>query len=183
MVWKGGMPLGLFKGERTFTVTPGPDGSVTFSMAELYSGLLEPLIGRTIPDLQPATGRVCRRSQEKSGEPGVESYRPQPAIDPRAGATARASKGSSLSERSLRPPRRMATSSRTAGCPQAPETGPRTPRRPTTARGLRSQSIVSVRRTRRSSGAQPEFPPLEEIQRAKHRRGTGFHPDSQIGQH
>jgi hypothetical protein len=54
MVWTGGMPLGLFKGERTFTLTAGSNGDVEFSMREVYSGLMAPLIGRSIPDLQPA---------------------------------------------------------------------------------------------------------------------------------
>lgn len=53
MVWSGGMPLGLFKGERTYTLTPTA-GSVQFVMREIYSGPLAPLIGRSIPDLQPA---------------------------------------------------------------------------------------------------------------------------------
>ena len=54
MVWTGGMPLGLFTGTRTFTLTPQPDGSVAFAMREEFSGLLAPLITRSIPDLQPA---------------------------------------------------------------------------------------------------------------------------------
>ena len=54
MVWSGGMPLGLFKGERTFTLSPQPDGQVEFSMREQFTGLLSPLIGRSIPDLQPS---------------------------------------------------------------------------------------------------------------------------------
>jgi hypothetical protein len=54
MVWTGGMPLGLFTGTRTFTLTPQPDGSVAFAMSEEFSGLLAPLITRSIPDLQPA---------------------------------------------------------------------------------------------------------------------------------
>ncbi len=54
MVWTGGMPLGLFKGERTFTLKPGSNGETEFSMCEAYSGLLAPLICRSIPDLQPA---------------------------------------------------------------------------------------------------------------------------------
>lgn len=53
MVWTGGMPLRLFKGERTYTLTP-KDGGVEFSMTEVFSGLLAPLITRSIPDLQPA---------------------------------------------------------------------------------------------------------------------------------
>ncbi len=54
MVWTGGMPLGLFKGERTFALTPGANGEVEFSMREEYTGLMAPLIVRSIPDLQPA---------------------------------------------------------------------------------------------------------------------------------
>jgi hypothetical protein len=54
MTWTGGMPLGLFKGERVFTLTPGANGQVEFSMREEYSGLMAPLIVRSIPDLQPA---------------------------------------------------------------------------------------------------------------------------------
>lgn len=51
MTWTGGMPLGLFKGVRTFTLTPGKDGSTNFELREEFSGLLLPLIGRTIPDM------------------------------------------------------------------------------------------------------------------------------------
>ena len=54
MVWSGGMPLGLFRGERTFTLSPQPEGWVRFVMREEYTGLLAGLIGRSIPDLQPA---------------------------------------------------------------------------------------------------------------------------------
>jgi hypothetical protein len=54
MVWTGGMPLGLFKGQRTFTLTPALNGDVEFSMREEYTGLMAPLICRSIPDLQPA---------------------------------------------------------------------------------------------------------------------------------
>jgi hypothetical protein len=51
MTWTGGMPLGLFKGERTFTLSPQNNGSVEFTVREVFSGLLLPLIGRSIPDL------------------------------------------------------------------------------------------------------------------------------------
>jgi hypothetical protein len=54
MLWTGGMPLGLFKGQRTFTLTPALNGDVEFSMREEYTGLMAPLICRSIPDLQPA---------------------------------------------------------------------------------------------------------------------------------
>lgn len=51
MTWTGGMPLGLFKGVRTFKLTPGDDGSIKFDLREEFSGPLLPLIGRSIPDM------------------------------------------------------------------------------------------------------------------------------------
>jgi hypothetical protein len=53
MVWTGGMPLGLFTGTRTFTLTPKPDRIVAFDMREEFDGLLASLITRSMPDLQP----------------------------------------------------------------------------------------------------------------------------------
>jgi hypothetical protein len=53
MTWSGGMPLGLFKGVRTFALTP-EDGATRFTMREEYSGPLLPLIWRSMPDLQPS---------------------------------------------------------------------------------------------------------------------------------
>ncbi|NEQ49690.1 MAG: SRPBCC domain-containing protein [Leptolyngbya sp. SIO3F4] len=50
----GGLPLGLFRGERTFTLTPQPDGRTEFHMCEVFKGPLEPLLGRMIPDLTPS---------------------------------------------------------------------------------------------------------------------------------
>jgi uncharacterized protein YndB with AHSA1/START domain len=60
MVWTGGMPLGLFKGVRTFALTDGGNGEVDFSMREEYTGPMAPLIGRSIPDLQPAFDEFAR---------------------------------------------------------------------------------------------------------------------------
>lgn len=50
MTWADGMPLGLFKGVRTYALTP-TDGGTVFTMEEVYSGLLEPLISKSIPDM------------------------------------------------------------------------------------------------------------------------------------
>ncbi len=66
MVWSSGMPLGLFKGERTFTLTPGADGSVEFAMREVFSGLLSPLIERSIPDLKPEFDRFADALKRKA---------------------------------------------------------------------------------------------------------------------
>ena len=53
LTFTGGMPLGLFKGVRTYTLTP--QGNATrFDMREEYTGPFLPLIWRTIPDLNPS---------------------------------------------------------------------------------------------------------------------------------
>lgn len=54
MVWRGGMPLGLFVGERVFELVPRAPNVVDVTMREQFTGLLAPLIGRTLPDMQPA---------------------------------------------------------------------------------------------------------------------------------
>jgi hypothetical protein len=53
MVWSGGMPLGLFKGVRTFTLARESAGT-RFTMREEYTGPMLPLIWRSMPDLQPS---------------------------------------------------------------------------------------------------------------------------------
>jgi hypothetical protein len=59
MAWTGGMPLGLFTGTRSYTLTPTSQGEVAFAMREEFSGLLAPLITRSIPDLQPVFDRFA----------------------------------------------------------------------------------------------------------------------------
>ncbi|MGZ5384419.1 MAG: SRPBCC family protein [Acidimicrobiia bacterium] len=51
MVWWDGMPLGLFRGTRRFDVARRGDGSSEFEMGEGYTGLMAPLITRSIPDM------------------------------------------------------------------------------------------------------------------------------------
>src|SRR5215475_12151669 len=51
MIWSSGLPLGLFKGERTFTLEPQSGGATQFSLQEVFSGLLLGLFGRSIPDM------------------------------------------------------------------------------------------------------------------------------------
>jgi len=54
MEWSGGMPLGLFRGVRTFSLTPAANGSTEFKVREGYTGPLLGMIWRTIPDLGPS---------------------------------------------------------------------------------------------------------------------------------
>lgn len=50
MVWSDGMPFGLFKGERTYTLAP-VRGGTDFTMTEVFSGLMSGLIVKSIPDM------------------------------------------------------------------------------------------------------------------------------------
>jgi len=50
MTWSDGMPLGLFRGVRTFELDER-DGATRFTMTETYSGILSGLISRSIPDM------------------------------------------------------------------------------------------------------------------------------------
>lgn len=59
MVWKSGMPLGLFSGERTFTLTATADGTA-FTVHESFRGVMLPLIRRSMPDLQPSFDKFAR---------------------------------------------------------------------------------------------------------------------------
>jgi hypothetical protein len=54
MTWTGGMPLGLFTGERSFTLSPQDDGATEFTLREVFSGPLLGLLGRSLPDLNTA---------------------------------------------------------------------------------------------------------------------------------
>jgi hypothetical protein len=53
------MPLGLFKGVRTYRVLPEGDRT-RFTMREEYTGPLLPLIWRSMPDLQPSFDKFAR---------------------------------------------------------------------------------------------------------------------------
>ena len=54
MRWTGGMPLGLFKGERTFMLVPQGERMTRFTIREEYSGPMVPMMWRSMPDLQPS---------------------------------------------------------------------------------------------------------------------------------
>jgi len=59
MVWTGGMPFGLFKGERTYLLSPR-GRSTEFSMTERFTGPMSPMIVSSIPDLNPAFQEFAR---------------------------------------------------------------------------------------------------------------------------
>jgi hypothetical protein len=53
MVWSDGMAP-MFKGVRTFKLVPQPDGSTHFTMEEVFSGIMLPLIKGSLPDFAPS---------------------------------------------------------------------------------------------------------------------------------
>jgi hypothetical protein len=53
MAWTGGMPLGLMKGVRTFSLAP-ENGTTRFTLREEFTGPMLPLIWRSMPDMQPS---------------------------------------------------------------------------------------------------------------------------------
>jgi hypothetical protein len=68
MTWSGGMPLGLFKGVRTFSLTPDGDGT-RFTMREEYTGPLLGLIWRSMPDLGPSFEQFARGVKARAEQP------------------------------------------------------------------------------------------------------------------
>ena len=58
MVWSDGMAP-MFKGERTFTLTPRADGVTDFRMVEVFAGLMLPMIKSSLPDFRPVFDRYA----------------------------------------------------------------------------------------------------------------------------
>jgi hypothetical protein len=69
MTWSGGMPLGLFKGVRTFTLTPAGDGTTRFDLREEYSGPLLPMMWRSMPDLGPSFAQFANGLKRRAEGP------------------------------------------------------------------------------------------------------------------
>lgn len=51
LVWSDGNAV--FRGVRTYTLTPHGGGSTAFSMEEVFTGFMLPLIGLSLPDFTP----------------------------------------------------------------------------------------------------------------------------------
>ena len=67
MVWSDGNFM--FRGVRTYTLTPKADGSTDFTMAEVFSGAMLPMIAGSLPDFGPEFEKYAadlKREAEKS---------------------------------------------------------------------------------------------------------------------
>jgi uncharacterized protein YndB with AHSA1/START domain len=68
MVWSDGAAP-MFKGVRTYTVVPRTDGTTDFAMEEVFTGLMLPMIARSLPDFGPAFERYAddlKRAAERA---------------------------------------------------------------------------------------------------------------------
>lgn len=65
----GGMPLGLFRGVRTYELAEQGNGSTEFRIREEYAGPLVGLIWRSMPDLGPSFDQFAQglKQQAESG--------------------------------------------------------------------------------------------------------------------
>lgn len=63
MVWSSGMPLGLFRGTRTFAVEPAGEGC-RFDMDEVFTGLFSGPITKSMPDLTPLFERFVEAAKQ-----------------------------------------------------------------------------------------------------------------------
>ena len=74
IVFRSGMPVGLFTGERTYTLQR--EGTATrFTMREQYTGPLAGMIFKSIPDLGPSFRQFTDGLKQQAESP-------QPAPDP-----------------------------------------------------------------------------------------------------
>lgn len=73
MTWADGFAP-MFKGVRVFELKPARDGSTTFVMEERFSGLMLPLVKRSLPDFGPVFARYAadlkRASESDASQSG-----------------------------------------------------------------------------------------------------------------
>ena len=72
MVWSDGMAP-MFRGVRTFEVKAHDDGTSEFTMVEVMSGLMLPMVRRSLPDFGPVFETYAadlKREAETSAKPG-----------------------------------------------------------------------------------------------------------------
>jgi uncharacterized protein YndB with AHSA1/START domain len=70
LVWSDGMPLGLFKGERTYLVQPR-EGVTHFEMTEAFTGLLAGVFTKAIPDLTESFNLFADSLKQAAEAPAI----------------------------------------------------------------------------------------------------------------
>jgi hypothetical protein len=74
MTWTGGLAP-IFQGVRTFALTPRSDGSTDFTMKESFSGLILPLVKRSLPDFGPVFERYANDLKQEAEHSRAERIR------------------------------------------------------------------------------------------------------------
>ena len=72
MTWTGGFSP-VFKGVRTFELRSDPDGATDFVMEERFSGLMLPLVKRSMPDFGPVFERYASDLKHEAERCGSNS--------------------------------------------------------------------------------------------------------------
>ena len=49
----------MFVGQRTYSLSPNEDGTTSFTMSEVFSGLMLPMIAGSLPDFVPIFERYA----------------------------------------------------------------------------------------------------------------------------
>ncbi|MDA9912855.1 SRPBCC domain-containing protein [Candidatus Nanopelagicales bacterium] len=68
MVWTGGAPLGLFRGERTYRVTTIDDTRCSFEMSEVFTGPMLKLVANKLPDLSDSFAKFAAALKQSAEE-------------------------------------------------------------------------------------------------------------------
>jgi hypothetical protein len=70
MTWTGGFAP-MFKGVRAFELTPRRDGATEFAMAERFSGVMLPLVAKSLPDFGPIFARFAADLRNEAERPSA----------------------------------------------------------------------------------------------------------------
>jgi hypothetical protein len=67
LVWSDGNAI--FRGVRTYTLSPGSSGSTIFSMVEVFTGLMLPMIAPSLPDFKPVFSQYAADLKNAAEKP------------------------------------------------------------------------------------------------------------------
>ena len=65
LTFTGGMPLGLFTGVRTYSLSAEPGGGTGFHLREEYTGPMLALMWRSMPDLGPSFAQFAEGLKQR----------------------------------------------------------------------------------------------------------------------
>jgi len=75
VTWTGDVPVGLFKGDRTVTLSDKGSGSVDFTVREVFIGPMLCMIKGSLPDMNPAFVGFCQGLKSRAECPRCSAGR------------------------------------------------------------------------------------------------------------